>query len=135
MVDNNVNQTGLATLMNLVQAVYNLSNIDSAGAASLVTALAAINTTLAAAFPPVLTSSVTYNPPSLTTLTQATTTVTVAGAALGNWADASFSLDQQGITVTAYVSAANTVTVVFFNGTAGTLDLASGTLKARVWSH
>ncbi len=81
----------------------------------------------------ILNGSTTYDPPSLLTLTGANKTVTVTGAALGDFAIASFSLDLQGITVTAYVSAADTVTVRFQNDTAGTLDLSSGTLKARVW--
>lgn len=80
-----------------------------------------------------LVGSATYDPPSMATLTGATTTVTVTGAALGDMVIAvSFSLDLQGISVTAYVSAANTVAVRFFNGTAGTIDLASGTLRVRV---
>lgn len=79
-----------------------------------------------------LSGSKTYDPPSLLTLTGASTTVTVTGAVLGGFARASFSLDLQGITLTAWVSAADTVSVRFQNDTAGTLDLASGTLKARV---
>jgi hypothetical protein len=44
----------------------------------------------------------------------------------------SFSNDLQGITMTAWVSAANTVSVRFQNETGGVLDLASGTIKVRV---
>jgi hypothetical protein len=80
----------------------------------------------------VLEGSATYDPGSLADGAGATTTVTVTGAALGDFAEASFSLDLQGITVTAWVSAANTVSVRFQNETTGTLDLASGTLRARV---
>jgi len=58
--------------------------------------------------------------------------VTCTGAALGGFASASFSLDLQGITLSAYVSATNTVSVRFQNESGGTLDLASGTLKVRV---
>lgn len=79
-----------------------------------------------------LEGSATYDPPSLADGAGATTTVTVTGAALGDFADVSFSLDLQGITVTAYVSAANTVTVRFQNESGGVLDLGSGTLRARV---
>lgn len=59
------------------------------------------------------------------------TTVTVAGAALGDFARASFSLDLQGVTLTAWVSAANTVSARFQNGTTGAVDLGSGTLRVR----
>ncbi|MBU2051095.1 MAG: hypothetical protein KKH61_19265, partial [Gammaproteobacteria bacterium] len=79
-----------------------------------------------------LVGSATYDPGSLIDGAGATTTVTVTGAALGDFAEASFSLDLQGITLTAWVSAADTVSVRFQNETTGTLDLASGTLRARV---
>lgn len=79
-----------------------------------------------------LEGSATYDPASLVDGAGATTTVTVTGAALGDYAQASFSLDLQGILLTAYVSAANTVAVRFQNETTGTLDLASGTINVRV---
>lgn len=80
----------------------------------------------------VLQGSATYDPPSLADGTGITTTVTCTGAVLGGFARASFSLDLQGILLTAAVSSANTVAVRFQNETGGTLDLASGTLKVRV---
>lgn len=83
----------------------------------------------------VLNGSKTYDPPSLSAGAQTTTTVTVTGAVLNDYARPSFSLDLQGITASAYVSSADTVTVVLLNMTSGTLDLASGTLKARVWKQ
>jgi len=76
--------------------------------------------------------SATYDPASLGDGTGATTTVTVTGAALGDAATATFSLDLQGITLTAWVSAANGVSVRFQNESGGTLDLSSGTLRAEV---
>lgn len=76
--------------------------------------------------------SATYNPPSLTTGSQTTTTVTVAGAALGDFVMPSFSVDLQAIELSAYVNAVDTVTCVFRNDTGGTIDLASGTLRCRV---
>lgn len=79
-----------------------------------------------------LSGSATYDPASLNDGDGATTTVTVTGAALGDFAVASFSLDLQGVTLSAYVSAANTVSVRFQNETGGVLDLGSGTLRARV---
>jgi len=77
----------------------------------------------------------TFNPPNLADGAGTTTTVTVTGAALGDYAIASFSLDLQGITVTAYVSSANTVSVRFQNESGGALDLASGTLACRVFKY
>ena len=77
------------------------------------------------------TGSATYDPPSLVDGAGATTTVTCTGCALGDHAVASFSLDLQGITLTAWVSAANTVSVRFQNESGGTVDLASGTLRVR----
>lgn len=82
--------------------------------------------------PSYLTGTATYDPPSLLTLAGSTTTVTVTGAALGDPAVGSFSLDLQGVQVTYYVSATNTCSARFFDATAGTLDLASGTLKCLV---
>lgn len=79
-----------------------------------------------------LAGAATYDPPSLADGAGATTTVTCAGAALGDVALASFSLDLQGITLTAWVSAANTVSVRFQNESGGPLDLASGTLRTRI---
>lgn len=78
---------------------------------------------------PALEGSATYDPPSLTNNTGAVTTVTVLGATLGDKPSASFSLDLQGIQLTAWVSSTNTVSVKFWNNSGGTLDLASGTLQ------
>jgi hypothetical protein len=79
-----------------------------------------------------LEGSVVYDPPNLVDGAGTTTTVTVTGAALGDYVIPSFSNDVQNITVTGYVSAANTVSVRFQNESAGSVDLASGTLRARV---
>lgn len=81
-----------------------------------------------------LTASATYDPPSLATGVGVTTTVGVTGAAMGNYVTVGFSNDLQGITVTGYVSTANTVAVRFQNGTTGTIDLTSGTINLRVES-
>jgi hypothetical protein len=79
-----------------------------------------------------LSGSATFDPANLADGAGETTTVTVTGAALGDYATASFSLDLQGITLTAWVSAANTVSVRLQNESGGALDLASGTLRAKV---
>jgi hypothetical protein len=76
--------------------------------------------------------SVTYNPPSSNAGSGAVTTVTVPGAVLGGIVDVSFSLDVQGLILSGYVSAPDTVSVRIQNGTAGAIDLGSGTLRVRV---
>lgn len=80
-----------------------------------------------------LVGTTAYDPPSLADGAGVSQTVTVTGAALGDVAVASFSLSTQGITVTANVTAADTVTVRFQNETTGVIDLGSGTLKAVVF--
>ena len=75
--------------------------------------------------------SATFNPVSLDNSIGESTDVTCTGAAPGDYAEASFSLDLQGITMTAAVKSANIVTVRFQNGTGGTINLASGTLRVR----
>lgn len=80
-----------------------------------------------------LEGTATFDPISLADGAGTTTTVTVTGAALGDMTSASFSLATSGITITAWVSAADTVSVRFQNESGGVLDIASGTLKA--WVH
>lgn len=83
----------------------------------------------------VLNASATYDPPSLADGVGTTTLIFVTGAALGDFCLASFSLDLQGITVTAYVSSTDNVSIRFQNESGGVLDLASGTLRVRVWKQ
>ena len=80
-----------------------------------------------------LSGSATYDAPPIAAAGTTTTTVTVTGAALGDFAECSFGVSLAGLVATAYVSATDTVTVVLFNPTAGAIDLASTTLSARVW--
>lgn len=81
---------------------------------------------------PPLTNSATYDPASIADAAGVTTTIACTGAALGDFAQASFSNALQGITLTAWVSAADVVSVRFQNESGGVLDLASGTLRVRV---
>ena len=60
-------------------------------------------------------------------------TITVPGVALGDIVLGSSSdVDRAGITVTGYVSAANTVTLRFQNESGGTVDLASSTVRLEI---
>lgn len=77
-----------------------------------------------------LTGSATYNAPNILASGTTTTTVTVTGAAAGDFALVSLGVDLVGLVVTAYATA-NTVTAVLFNPTGGAIDLAETTI--RVW--
>lgn len=82
-------------------------------------------------------ASATWDPANVNDGAQTTTTVTVTGARL---VDASpvmvgFDKDLQGMRLTGYVSADDTVTVVLRNDTGGAINLASGTLRVGVWRY
>ena len=81
-----------------------------------------------------LRGSKTFDAPSIASGASTSTTVTVTGAVLGQFATATMSINVSGLTVNAYVSAANTVTVVFANLTGSPVDLVSGTLSVVVTS-
>jgi len=129
-------QVNLQTLNSIVQQAVQAQNLIATRIAALTTeqttGFADLTAAFNTAFPAPLSSSATWNPASVATGAETSTTVTVAGAALGNYVQASFSLDLQALTLTGYISATNTVTVVLANNTAGAVDLGSGTLKVRV---
>lgn len=82
------------------------------------------------------TVDVTYDPPSLSAAGTAgasvTTTVTLAGAVIGDAVYASFNRYSADIEIIATVSSTNTVTVKFKNTGASPVDLASGTLTVKL---
>lgn len=80
----------------------------------------------------VLFTSGSYDPPSIAAGAEQATIVAVPGAVIGSQVDVTFGEDLSGITLTAYVGAADQVTVVFFNGTASPIDLAVSTLSLRI---
>ena len=74
--------------------------------------------------------SCTLDSASVATTATATDTVTVSGIALGDMVlGMSIGVDEAGLVRRAYVSAANTVTIVTYNPTAGSINLASTTLN------
>lgn len=85
-----------------------------------------------------LTGSATYDPPSVSTgaTIVAATTVTVIGATVGDTCQASHSdsstSNADKVEFRCKVTAANTATVYVSNWHSGAVDLASGTLRARV---
>lgn len=60
------------------------------------------------------------------------TDITVPGAALGDLVLATFNVDATDALVTAAVTAANTVTFLLLNNTAGAVNLAAGKLVLYV---
>ena len=75
----------------------------------------------------------TLDSASVATTATATDTVTVPGVALGDMViGASLGVDLVGLTVTGYVSAANTVKFRIQNESGSTADLASATLRIVV---
>jgi hypothetical protein len=74
--------------------------------------------------------SCTLDSASVLTTATATDTVAVPGVALGDMViGMSIGVSEAGLIRRAYVSAANTVTIVTVNPTSGTVDLASTTLQ------
>ena len=81
----------------------------------------------------ILKGSTTWDIPSVGTLAYtAATTVTVAGAAMGDLCSATFSLSLGGLILYPEVTAEDTVSVRAYNPTGGTVDIGSGTLSVRV---
>lgn len=80
----------------------------------------------------VLNGSATLDPASIAAAATATATITVTGAAVGDYVLVAPGVDLAGLVMTASVTSADTVTVVLYNPTAGGIDLASSTWKAKV---
>lgn len=79
------------------------------------------------------TAALTWDPANLADGAGATSSaITVAGAAFGDRVDVAAPYDLQGITCTAYVSAANAVSIRLQNESGGAINLASGSWKAVV---
>jgi len=79
-------------------------------------------------------ASTTWDPASLTTNSETSTTMTVSGAAVGDRALCGHTqVTADLLQLTAIVSATNTVRVILENISAGTIDVSSGTLTCEVW--
>lgn len=75
----------------------------------------------------------TWDPGSLADGAQTTKTLTVTGATVGCPVAVGLSVDLAGLTISGYVSTANTVTAVLRNNTGAPVDLAESTLTAYVF--
>ena len=83
----------------------------------------------------IATGSVTWNPINLVDGAGETKSLTVTGAALGDFVLVSAPYDLQDMTVTGYVQAANTVEIRLQNESGGAIDLGNGTWKVKVWKQ
>jgi len=130
-------QSEVTNLVTDLAAKAPLASPALTGTPSAPTAAVTTNTTQVATTAYVrsqwLENSVTNDPANLAAAAVDTIqTLTVTGAAVGDYCVASFSLDLQGVTLLAWVSAANTTKFQFQNKTAGAVNLASGTVRVRV---
>jgi len=82
-----------------------------------------------------LQASDTWDPGSIADGDEEAHDVTCDDAELGDFAVASFSVDVADLVLDAQVTAADTVTCVLANNTGGAVDLASGTVRVRVWKY
>lgn len=82
---------------------------------------------------PYMDATFTWNPGTIVNGSGiSSSAVTVTGAALGDFAQVAAPYDLQGVTATAYASAANAVVVRLQNATGSSVTLASGTWRIKV---
>lgn len=123
----NMNATAVATA---VHSDYALTGVDLSGTVVNGAFTVRADPLITRPYGWVCTGGKVYDPPSIAAAGQASTTVTVTGARLGDDASVVFSASLGGLIASAYVSASDTVTVVLFNPTGSAIDLASGTISA-----
>ena len=111
ITDTGMEQGDLVTLLTNIKTMVN----------SIRTQLAAI-----------LDGSSTWDPGSLGDGAGETKSITVTGAALGDFVMVSAPYDMEDVTVSGYVQAANTVEIRVQNESTSTVDLGSGTWRVKV---
>lgn len=79
-----------------------------------------------------LITETSWDPASLAAGASTTINVAVPGARAGDFASAAFSLATSGVVFLAQVGATDLVTVTAWNRSGSTIDLAAGTVRARV---
>ncbi|MXP42998.1 hypothetical protein [Allopontixanthobacter sediminis] len=77
----------------------------------------------------------TYDPASLASGASVSVNQTLTGVALGDFVLPSFSLDLQGVTLTAAIKSADTIAFTFSNLTGAAVDLGSGSLYAKIFKR
>lgn len=82
-----------------------------------------------------ISATATWAPGAITAGSYSSTTITVTGAAVGDFALAEHDkMLTNALMISAHVSAVNTVTVLIFNPTTASITPASGTLRALVFA-
>lgn len=79
-----------------------------------------------------LEGSAVWDPTAIADGNEIAQEIVVTGAALGDFVLVSFSLDVADLALVAAVTAADTVTASLLNNTGGSINLGSGTVRARV---
>lgn len=74
-----------------------------------------------------------FDMPSCASGGRQATTLTVTGAALGDFVEVSCSIDLAGLVLSGYVNAADTVTIQVTNNTGGAVDLAAADYRVCVY--
>jgi lysophospholipase L1-like esterase len=82
--------------------------------------------------PQILRASKTFDPPSIPNNGSTLTGLVCTGAALGDFVQASFSVDPLGVNIEAWVQAPDVLNIRFVNFSGGAVDLPSATLSAMV---
>lgn len=82
-----------------------------------------------------LNASKVYDVPNLNANARDTTTVSVPGAVFGDFVQVSSTIDTAGVRPIGHVSAADTVTLTFYNLSGSAVDLGSATYYVRVYKR
>jgi hypothetical protein len=77
-------------------------------------------------------ATLVYDPPSIATNTQISTTLTLPGAIMGDIVVCSINRALNGMRIWAEVTATDTVAVYFRNDTGSAIDLANLTIAAKI---
>jgi hypothetical protein len=120
-----------ASLLSVGDMIY-VKGANANFITAVVSNTAGVVATAAGAASGELEGTATWDPGSIADGDEEVKEVTVTGAALGDFALASLSIDVADLVLTACVTAANTVTASLANNTGGAIDLASATLRVRV---
>lgn len=78
---------------------------------------------------------ISVDPPNLGIGVATRVNVPAQGARQGNFVSASFDQSTDAVALFGWVSAADQITVLFWNVSGGAVDLPAGTLRVRFWSH